>query len=157
MPSVSTSCRCIGTSWMWCGWWCSSSSTLSGAKERNRMAVELASQTHEKPPDAIEMPAPTAWPIALAFGITLLCAGLVTSEAVSILGAIVAVAGAVGWFRAVLPHEAHELEPVTQSVPGISTIRKEVARIEIDHGLQRGFLPLEIYPISAGIKGGLAG
>jgi hypothetical protein len=121
------------------------------------MAVELASQTHEKPPDAIEMPAPTAWPIALAFGITLLCAGLVTSEAVSILGAIVAVAGAVGWFRAVLPHEAHESVPVVSQVPGISTLRREVARIEVARELQRAWLPVETYPISAGIKGGLAG
>jgi hypothetical protein len=121
------------------------------------MAVELVNKTGESAPDTVEMPAPTAWPIALAFGITLLFAGLVTSEAVSILGAIVAIASAVGWFRDVLPHEAHELEPVVQSVPGISTVRHEVARIEIDHELRRGFLPLEIYPISAGIKGGLAG
>ena len=34
------------------------------------------------------MPAPTAWPIVLAFGITLLFAGMVTSGAVSVLGAI---------------------------------------------------------------------
>src|SRR6202789_1718792 len=110
------------------------------------MAVEVVTQSPERGPETIQMPAPTAWPIALAFGITLLFAGLVTSEAVSILGAIVAIAGAVGWFRDVLPHEAHELEPVTQSVPGISTVRHEVARIEIDHELRRGFLPLEIYP-----------
>ena len=49
------------------------------------------------------MPAPTAWPIVLAFGITLLFAGMVTSGAVSVLGAVLAVAGAVGWFREVLP------------------------------------------------------
>ena len=53
-----------------------------------------------------------AWPIALAFGITLLFAGLVTSDSVSVLGALVAIASAVGWFRDVLPHEAHELVPV---------------------------------------------
>ena len=60
----------------------------------------------------VQLPAPTAWPIVLAFGITLLCAGLVTSESVSILGAILAIAGAVGWFRDVLPHEALETVPV---------------------------------------------
>ena len=36
----------------------------------------------------VKLPAPTAWPIVLAFGITLLFAGLVTSASVSILGAI---------------------------------------------------------------------
>jgi hypothetical protein len=103
------------------------------------------------------MPAPTAWPIALAFGITLLFAGLLTSEAISILGAIVAIAGAVGWFRDVLPHEAHELVPVVPQVIEVTTTRREVARIGIALELRRAFLPLEIYPISAGIKGGLAG
>ena len=36
-------------------------------------------------------------------------------------------------------------------------MRREVARMEIAHELRRAWLPLEIYPISAGIKGGLAG
>ena len=40
------------------------------------MAVELTNQPEEIAPDTIEMPAPTAWPIALAFGITLLFAGI---------------------------------------------------------------------------------
>ncbi len=51
------------------------------------------------------LPAPTAWPIVLAFGITLVFAGLVTTASVSILGAILAASGYVGWFRDVLPHE----------------------------------------------------
>ena len=40
-------------------------------------------------PEKIEVPAPTAWPIVLAFGLTLVCAGLVTAASVSILGAVV--------------------------------------------------------------------
>ncbi len=121
------------------------------------MAVELVNQTSEKTSDTIEMPAPTAWPIAFAFGITLLFAGLVTSEAVSILGAIIAIAGAVGWFRDVLPHEARELVPVVSQAVEIRTTRREVAHVGITRELRRAYLPLEIYPISAGIKGGLAG
>ena len=121
------------------------------------MAVELVNQASEAAPKTIEMPAPTAWPIALAFGITLLFAGLVTSEAVSILGAIIAIAGAVGWFREVLPHEAHESVPVVPQLVEVTTTRREVARIGIGLELRRAYLPLEIYPISAGIKGGLAG
>jgi hypothetical protein len=108
-------------------------------------------------PNTIEMPAPTAWPIALAFGITLVVAGLVTSVAVSVLGAIVAVAGAVGWFRAVLPYEAHEAVPTELEAPAVTTTRKGVVRIAVAPELRRAYLPLEIYPISAGVKGGLAG
>jgi hypothetical protein len=105
----------------------------------------------------LELPAPTAWPIVLAFGITLIIAGLVTSESVSVLGAVLAIAGAVGWFRNVLPHEAHESVPVTREQPAIATTRRDVARLEIANQPQRAWLPLETYPVSAGIKGGLAG
>jgi hypothetical protein len=120
------------------------------------MANEL-NQTSEHPPDTVQMPAPTAWPIALAFGITLLFAGLVTSEAVSALGAIVSLAAAVGWFRDVLPHEAHETVAVEGQIPNVVTARREVGRVVVAPELHRAYLPLEIYPISAGIKGGLAG
>src|SRR5580658_3385861 len=93
---------------MWSGWSYSRSCTLSDADGRMRMAVELTKQSREHAAETIEAPAPTPWPIALAFGITLLFAGLVTSGAISVLGAIVAIAGAVGWFRAVLPHVVNQ-------------------------------------------------
>ncbi len=121
------------------------------------MAFELVNQNGEGTPDTVEVPASTPWPIVLAFGITLLFAGLVTSEAVSVLGAAVAIAGAVGWFRDVLPYEAHETVRVSPQAPAVTTMRHEVARMEIEHELRRAWLPVEIYPISAGIKGGLAG
>src|ERR1700735_5547128 len=106
----------------------------------------------------IELPAPTAWPIILAFGITLVFAGLVTDDSSSILGAIFAIAGCIGWFRDVLPHEKHESVPVEENVPTIATSRPRVTRIKwITQELHRARLPLEIYPISAGVKGGLAG
>jgi hypothetical protein len=121
------------------------------------MAVELLNQSVEDATNTVEVPASTPWPIVLAFGITLLFAGLVTSEAVSVLGAILSIAGAVGWFRDVLPHEAHESVQVAPQAPAVTTMRREVARMEIEHELRRAWLPVEIYPISAGIKGGLAG
>jgi hypothetical protein len=105
----------------------------------------------------IEVPAPTAWPIVLAFGLTLVFAGMVTAASVSILGAVLAAAGAVGWFREVLPVESHEWEPVTQEEIAIETSRESVERIAPGRTLPRAWLPVEIYPISAGIKGGIAG
>jgi len=112
----------------------------------------------ERAPGMIELPAPTAWPIILAFGLTLVFAGLVTSASVSILGAIFMVAGCVGWFREVLPHEKHESVPIVEPVPTAETRRPRVARVEWKtQELHRARLPLEIYPISAGVKGGLAG
>src|SRR6202034_273203 len=120
------------------------------------MAAE--SVNHGEPEtDTIRMPAPTAWPIALAFGMTLVFAGMVTSDAVSVLGAIVAIAGAIGWFRDVLPHEAHETVAVMPEAAPVTTARRGVVRMAVANELQRAYLPLEIYPISAGVKGGLAG
>jgi hypothetical protein len=104
-----------------------------------------------------KMPAPTAWPIVLAFGLALLFAGLLTSAAVSVLGAILAVAGCVGWFRQVLPHEVHETVPVKLEVAPVVTTRPEVARIPALPERHRARIPIETYPITAGIKGGLAG
>jgi hypothetical protein len=108
-------------------------------------------------PRTITLPAPTAWPIILAFGVTLLFAGLLTSASVSILGAILTVSGSVGWFRDVLPHEKEELIRVTAEVSVVATSRRQVERLAIAPELSRALLPLETYPVSAGIKGGLAG
>ena len=103
----------------------------------------------------IEVPAPTAWPIVLAFGLTLVAAGLVTAASLSMLGAVLAVAGAVGWFRQVLPVESHEWSPIVAEDITIETPQQSVERV-MDPS-PRVWLPVEIYPISAGIKGGLAG
>ena len=106
---------------------------------------------------SIQMPAPTAWPIVLAFGITLLFGGLVTSGVISLLGALLSIAGTVGWFREVLPNEAHEAVAVELAAPGPVSARREVKRAELTQEMKRAFLPIEIHPVSAGIKGGLAG
>jgi hypothetical protein len=105
----------------------------------------------------VKMPAPTAWPFILAFGVALIFAGLLTSAAVSTLGVILATSGAVGWFCQVLPHEQHESVQAAPEVARIVTERLEVARIRTVPEMQRTWLPVEIYPVSAGVKGGLAG
>jgi hypothetical protein len=120
--------------------------------------AEMESESTEKTEaGTVNMPAPTAWPLVLAFGITTAAAGLVTDVSIAILGGVLAIAGIIGWFRAVLPREAHETLPAAPEVQAIATSRREVDRIEIAPEVSRAWLPIEIYPISAGIKGGLAG
>jgi len=120
--------------------------------------LESPVETRQIVPATLQLPAPTAWPIVLAFGITLLFAGLLTAISVSILGAVFALAGIIGWFRDVLPHEAHETVLVSDKVEPVFTTHPEVERVGwITDQLHRSWLPLEIYPVSAGIKGGLAG
>ncbi|HTY42834.1 MAG TPA: hypothetical protein VMH79_13245 [Thermoanaerobaculia bacterium] len=108
-------------------------------------------------PKSVDLPRPTAWPMVMAFGIALLFAGLVTNYAVSAVGAALLLSGAVGWFREVLPHEREETVPVARLVEFPTTPRESVSRIDVEGGPHRARLPLEIHPVSAGVKGGLAG
>ncbi len=74
-----------------------------------RDAAKNAAAPHgETGIESIHLPSPTVWPMVLALGVTLLVAGLITNAAISLLGAVFAVAASVGWFRNVLPHERHE-------------------------------------------------
>lgn len=106
--------------------------------------------------ETIHLPAPTAWPLVLALGFTLLCAGLVTNAVISVLGGVLILFGVVGWFRQVLPHEAHEDIPVVVEAVTIQSTRRQVEKIAIPEE-DRAHLPVETYPIISGIKGGLAG
>jgi hypothetical protein len=105
----------------------------------------------------IHLPAPTAWPIVLALGMTLVFAGVVTNGVFSLLGGVLAVCGCVGWFRQVLPHEAHEEVPVeVHEEVAVASTRTHVTRIEISDA-HRAHLPVETYPVVSGLKGGIAG
>jgi hypothetical protein len=108
-------------------------------------------------PREIEVPAPTAWPFILAIGVALLFAGLVTSTSVSCLGAVLSLAGSVGWFREVFPHEHEEVVPILLEDIRVTTDRPVVERLPVLPDQVRVWLPVHTYPISAGVKGGLAG
>jgi hypothetical protein len=104
----------------------------------------------------IHLPAPTAWPFMMALGVTLISASLVTTPAIGMLGGLLTIVSVVGWFREVLPHEKHEDVPVTDEVVTIVPSREKVARIEVDE-THRAQLPLQTFPLSSGIVGGIAG
>ena len=111
-------------------------------------------------PEIIELPAPTAWPMITALGITLLCAGLVTHVAVSVVGLILALRGAVGWFREDLPVERHELVRVRPQVERAQSVKVSIrtaAHLRAGEAGHRVRIPAEIHPYSSGIKGGLLG
>src|ERR1700677_219297 len=113
---------------------------------KNNMSIDPLTRADGRE-QVIEAPAPTAWPIILAFGLTLVFAGLVTSSSVSLLGAILAASGCVGWVRDVLPHERHESVPATESIGRVTTTRPEVTAVEwMTEELHRARLPLEVYP-----------
>ncbi len=104
--------------------------------------------------EVLLLPEPTAWPMVLAFGITLCMAGLLTHLVVTLLGLILSVMAVIGWFRCVLPHEKHEAVRVKvavtapEQIPSAPEQRNQLhRRVEASH----------IFSFVAGIEGGLAG
>lgn len=108
----------------------------------------------------IELPAPTVWPMVVALGITLGFAGLVTHLVVSAVGVTLALIGGVGWWRCVLPEEDVEYVRVS-SVPAapapVISLPRRVERLSFGDDRHRLRVPVEVQPLSAGIRGGLVG
>lgn len=104
----------------------------------------------------VPLPKSTAWPFLLSLGITLIFTGLLTNLGIGIFGLVLSVVSGIGWFCNVLPHERHEDVPVEIEAVEVLPSRASVARIEVD-ATHRAQLPLETYPISSGIKGGIFG
>ena len=111
----------------------------------------------ESTANVVQMPASTGWPLVAAFGLTLIWAGLLTHWMISSLGALCLVSGLVGWFREVLPHEAHEPVPLEPEPARAITPTTQVGVLQVGEKGHRARLPLEIYPYSAGLVGGLVG
>ena len=110
--------------------------------------------------EMIEVPAPTPWPMITALGITLLAAGLVTHLVVSAGGVILALRGAVGWFREDLPVERVELVPVRPAIERalpVKTSTRTAAHLTAGQAGHRVRIPAEIHPYSSGLKGGIVG
>jgi hypothetical protein len=106
----------------------------------------------------IEVPAPTASPFVTAFGLTLLLAGLVTSLAVSVVGFVVILFGAVGWFRAVLPTPKEQLVPLLETPTAIvAQSYRRVIHLQPGTDSHRVFIPVKVHPYSAGLFGGVIG
>ncbi|MCU1281514.1 MAG: hypothetical protein JWM53_5060 [bacterium] len=105
----------------------------------------------------IEVPQGTAWPLTMAFGATLMGTGLVTTGLVSELGIVLFVAGAVGWFRAVLPSERVARVSVAPELQPLPAARPPTSHPAIAEAAHRAHLPVETYPVRAGIKGGAVG
>lgn len=122
----------------------------------SRSSMQSADQPGALRTHSVHLPAPTAWPFLMSLGLTLVFASLVTSAGLGVLGAILTVVSIVGWFREVLPHEAHEEVAVTDRPVVIVPSPERVARIEVGE-THRAQLPLETFPISSGIIGGIAG
>jgi hypothetical protein len=109
-----------------------------------------------EPTGTIQLPAPTAWPIVLALGISLMLAGMVTHWVISVLGLVMVIPAIVGWFFQVLPHEHHVNVDVHADVVEITSSRESLAYLPLGDR-HRKLLPVETFSVMAGVKGGIAG
>jgi len=109
-----------------------------------------------QPENGITLPAPTAWPMVLACGITLLGAGYLMHPMLAVVGVAAVLLGCVGWFSQVLPVEQEEVVPVLEQAR-VAPSSRAVLALRVGASGHRMRLPLEVYPYSVGFKAGLAG
>jgi hypothetical protein len=122
------------------------------------MAETESQEAEEQSAPEVELPAPVIWPLVMALGVTLLAASLVTQVAVAVAGLALAILGAAGWVRELLPEQGHVIEEATAPKP--QPIQPRPGTIESIRPDMHGYrmqLPEHFHPYSAGVKGGLAG
>jgi len=117
------------------------------------------SERATKSDDLINVPAPTPWPFVTAFGLALVLAGLVTSLSVSVVGLVILLRGAVGWFRNVMPVQQEETVKAVL-IPSGAAVTRSMRRVDhLEPGVEghRTYLPLKVPPYWAGLFGGAVG
>ena len=117
----------------------------------------MPEQSERERTKTIEVPAPTAWPFVTAFGLALLLAGLVTSLAISVVGAVVILSGAIGWFRDVFPMSKVEFVQLEAPAPIVARSTRRVDHLLPGAEGHRVYIPVEVHPYSAGLLGGILG
>jgi hypothetical protein len=115
-----------------------------------------AMDDHTQPTGTVQLPAPTAWPMVFALGVSLMLAGMVTHWVISLLGLVMAIPAIVGWFFQVLPHEHHVYVDVHADAIEITSSRESLAYLPVGER-HRKLLPVETFSVMAGVKGGIAG
>ena len=110
-------------------------------------------------PDSVEMPRPTAAPLVLALGITLLAAGVALGTGFLVVGAVVVVAGLGIWIVQLLPGRGHVHESLVEAArpQPVMAVPGGVEHLRPGMPGYRLRLPQDVHPVSAGLKGGLAG
>ncbi len=111
-------------------------------------------------PHSVEMPRPTAAPLVLALGLALAAAGVAFGPAFFAVGAAVFVAGLGIWIRQLLPGRGHVHEPLAEPAhrpPPVPAAPGGVEHLRPGLPGYRLRLPERVHPVSAGLKGGLAG
>ncbi|MSR69744.1 MAG: hypothetical protein EXS17_05285 [Phycisphaerales bacterium] len=118
-----------------------------------REASSTSSGSQSEVPYSRAIPKPSAGPLVTALGIALIAAAIVTNLYVLGLGVLLAIWGAVLWFRAIFPDERIEGIPeelLRQPAPNYAVSA-------VGERKTRPSFPEEMHPIRSGVLGGLIG
>lgn len=108
--------------------------------------------------ESVEMPAPTPWPMVLAFGLMLLAAGMVWQLAYSLVGGVITAVALGGWIRQLLPAKGLIREPLEPPQRRATLVGPEAPpKPQIPVPAARQAYPEKVHPYSAGLKAGVAG
>lgn len=116
--------------------------------------------TNERDSNSILVPAPTAWPLLTALGITLIFSGLVMHPAVTIVGVAVLLRAAVGWWLESLPEQKEqlvEMNAMDWTLAPVAKSSRSVEHLAVGVKNHRTRIPVEVHPYWTGLYGGLAG
>jgi hypothetical protein len=110
-------------------------------------------------PESIEVPQPTAAPLVLALGLSLLAAGVALGTAFLVVGVLVVVTGLGIWVVQLLPGRGHVRERLAAptQLPPVTGAPGRVEHLRPGMPGYRLRLPQDVHPISAGIRGGVIG
>jgi hypothetical protein len=108
----------------------------------------------------VELPRPTAAPIALATGLTIMSLGVATSLWFVPIGALIFVVALGRWIDQLLPGRGEVHEPFVDPALRVQPVERAAAAVEeLEQGMPgyRLRLPVKVHPVSAGVKGGIVG
>src|SRR5262249_663997 len=111
----------------------------------------MTNKAEHSTPDAVEMPRPTAAPLVLALGLTLVAAGAVMSVAFMLVGGGLFVVGLGIWIANLLPGRGHMVEPLVapeRRPIEITGVPGTVERLHVGAAGYRLRLPEKVHPIS---------
>src|SRR5437763_6826081 len=125
----------------------------------------MASEPHAVPEsphahDRVEMPRPTIAPLVVSLGMALLATGVAFGLSFLIAGIVLLAYGLALWSGQLLPGRGHIHEPMVEPEQRPKPVTPAPGTVEHLQEGKVGYrfrLPLEVHPISAGVKGGIVG
>src|SRR5580704_14178518 len=109
---------------------------------------------HENDASSILVPTPTPWPFIAALGITLMFSGIVTHIAVTMVGTVMLLRAAIGWWFDVLPEQKEEAVSVSVADLGATRVPKSSSRVDrLTSGVEghRVRIPVAVHPYWTGL------